>query len=59
MMTPEDVLIEAISAASRFGDSPGLRQLECRKLKASLEVYGVAYAADNRTLKTDQDAESA
>jgi hypothetical protein len=59
MMTPEDVLIEAISAASRFGDSPALRQLECRKLRDSLKQYGVAYAADNRSINQEVESDGA
>ena len=45
-MTPEDVLIEAIAAASRFGDSPALRELECRKLRASLSSCAAAFMTD-------------
>ena len=37
MMTPEDVLIEAIQAASLHGDSPNLRELQCEKLRESIE----------------------
>ena len=36
-MTPDDVLIEAISAASLHGDSPYLRELMCQKLKEAIE----------------------
>ncbi len=36
-MTPEDVLIEAIAAASFYGDSPGLRVSQCEKLRESIK----------------------
>lgn len=42
-MTPEDVLIEAIAAASQYGDSVYLRELECLKLRASIRRHGLAY----------------
>ena len=35
-MTPDDVLIEAISAALLHGDSPYLRELMCLKLKEAI-----------------------
>jgi hypothetical protein len=48
MMTPEEVLIEAIANASHNGDSPALRLQSCAKLKESLhnlELYGVRWSA--------------
>lgn len=36
-MTPEDVLIEAIQAASLHGDSHNLIELQCEKLRESIE----------------------
>ena len=36
-MTPEDVLLEAIAAASLHGDSPWLRRQEIAKLRDSLK----------------------
>lgn len=44
MMTPEDVLIESIQAAARYGDSPDLRLKQCEKLKESIRSTGF-YAA--------------
>ncbi len=38
-MDPEDVLIEAIAAASFYGDSPGLRESQCHKLRESIEAF--------------------
>jgi hypothetical protein len=37
-MTPEDVLLEAIAAASLNGDRPELRRKCCRKLRHAIEV---------------------
>lgn len=36
-MEPDDVIIEAIAAASLNGDSPELRVLMCTKLKEAIE----------------------
>ena len=35
MLTPEEVLLEAIAAASLYGDSADLRREMCSKLRAS------------------------
>jgi hypothetical protein len=43
-MTPEDVLIEAIAAASLHGDSDALRRLMCAKLADSIRRAGAYYA---------------
>jgi len=43
-MTPEDVLIESIQAAWRYGDTPELRKQQCEKLKESIRASGF-YAA--------------
>lgn len=46
-MTPEDVLLEAIAAASLFGDSSSLREMECRKLRESIKRYaGIVLMSD-------------
>ena len=42
-MTPEDVLIESITAASQHGDSVRLRHDQCAKLRASLDRYYLLY----------------
>lgn len=52
-MTPEDVLIEAIAAASRYGDTPALRDLECRKLNAAISYLGVASVTDGAREEPD------
>lgn len=36
MMTPVDILIESIQAASIYGDSPGLRRRQSEKLEEAL-----------------------
>ena len=41
-MTPDDVLIEAIAAASLHGDSAELRILMCRKLKEAVDKIAAA-----------------
>ena len=38
-MTPEDILIEAITATSRHGDSVYLRELMCERLRDTLRGY--------------------
>lgn len=43
-VTPEDVLIESIAAASIHGDSPALRQKQCAKLIESIRRAGAYYA---------------
>ena len=43
-MDPEDVLIEAIAAASLYGDSPALRELQCRKLRESIAIHAAPVA---------------
>lgn len=53
-MTPEDVLIEAVIAASRRGDSPELRELACRKLKASIEQYCFSYLKYDHLPESDE-----
>jgi len=40
MMTPEDVLIEAIQAAYCYGDTPDLRVRMCAKLIKSIQAAG-------------------
>ena len=45
-MTPEEVLIEAIAAASLHGDTPDLRRLMCRKLDLSMRPFVVASNGD-------------
>lgn len=37
-MTPEDVLLEAIAAASLHGDSPSLRRQACAKLNQAINM---------------------
>lgn len=47
-MTPEDVLLEAMAAADRCGDTPSLRREFCAKLADSLrrcEMFGVRWNA--------------
>lgn len=44
-MTPEDVLLEAISVTSQKGDSVRLREDQCKKLKMSIEYYAFAYTS--------------
>lgn len=48
-MTPEDVLLEAISLAAHHGDSALLREQSCDKLKHSIEFCGVLYAKDSES----------
>lgn len=36
MMSPDDVLLEAIRVAGYEGDSPGLRERMCRKLDEAI-----------------------
>ena len=38
-MTPEDVLIEAIAATSRHGDSIDLREVMCERLRDTMRSY--------------------
>lgn len=48
MMTPEDVLLDAIKAADECGDTPSLREEFCDKLRESLrrcEMFGVRWNA--------------
>lgn len=47
-MTPDDVLIEAIAAASLHGDSPYLRETMCRKLEEAVRKL----VAPNATTQT-------
>ena len=42
MMSPEDVLVEAIAAASLHGDSPHLRKQFCTLLQRAIEVLNKA-----------------
>jgi hypothetical protein len=44
MMSPEDVLLEAITAASQYGDSDDLRRKECEKLSKSIRRWVPFYA---------------
>lgn len=37
-MTPEEVLLEAIAAASLYGDTPELRRKQVAKLSAAIEA---------------------
>jgi len=54
VMTPEEVLLEAIAAASVRGDSPSLRQLMCSKLAASIAKQQVAVTEySNRCVCSD------
>lgn len=41
-MTPEDVLLEAIAAASLYRDSPELRREMCAKLRKAMRAYYIA-----------------
>lgn len=43
MMTPEDVLLEAMSAAVRHGNTHELRVASCRKLTAAIREYAIFY----------------
>ena len=43
-MTPEDILLESIAAASLHGDSPALRRLQCAKLNAAILKSGFYHA---------------
>lgn len=56
-MSPQDVLIEAIAAASLHGDTPELRQRMSGKLDESLKTE-ILYALDARcsTNTWNQDA---
>ena len=36
-MTPEEVLLESIQAASLLGDTPELRQAQCSKLEEAIQ----------------------
>jgi hypothetical protein len=36
-LTPEDVLLESISAASIYGDSPEFRRKMCERLRQCIE----------------------
>jgi len=53
MMTPEDVLIEAISAAALHGDTVPLRELACWKLAESMKLSGVLHVTDALSHETD------
>lgn len=47
MMTPEDVLLESIAAASIYGDSASLRAEQCRKLKVAMRLCaGIPVSSD-------------
>jgi hypothetical protein len=45
-MTPEEVLLEAIAAASLHGDTPDLRRMMCRKLNFALQPFVIATNGD-------------
>ena len=54
MMTPEDVLLDAIKAADMMGDTLAIRREFCAKLKVSLEnceMHGIRW----RTMLTQRD----
>lgn len=46
MMSPEDVLLEAIAEASQHGDTSELRRESTAKLRESMKLYGIFYMAD-------------
>ena len=48
MLTPEEVLLEAMKAADTCGDTISLRREMCEKLKVSLaqcEMHGIRWRA--------------
>ena len=48
MMTPEEILLEAMKASDACGDTISLRREFCEKLKAALvncEMHGVRWRA--------------
>lgn len=40
MMAPEDILLEAMSAAVRYDNAPWLRKQMCAKLRESIRIEG-------------------
>lgn len=40
MMSPEDVLLEAMAAASHYGNTPWLLKQMCAKLRESIRIEG-------------------
>ena len=59
-MTPEEVLLEAIAAASLYGDSPDLRREMCRKLQASehaVKMHEARWGAMVEARDDGQDAD--
>jgi len=43
-MLPEDILLEAMAAASQYGDSEDLRSKECERLSESIRRCLSSYA---------------
>ena len=57
-MTPEDVLIESVFAASRGMDSTQFRVDQCRKLRRSIRVFCFAYLdTDDKHMESDGKAD--
>ena len=57
LMTPEDVLIEAIAAASLHGDTPELRVIMCSKLHDA--IHKDRSAAANYAISQAKESERA
>lgn len=52
-MEPEDVLLEAISAASLHGDSAELRSLMCKKLKMAMQNAEMFHVEHVKVVRDD------
>jgi hypothetical protein len=50
-LTPEDVLLEAMTAAARYGDSQDLRVLMCAKMVKVMRRYYEAVPYESNQLK--------
>jgi spore coat protein CotF len=55
-MTPDDVIIEAIAAASLHGDSPYLREVMCNKLNEVIrENFALYETAPSLIIKSGKE----